>query len=120
MSSKEQGFVHMGHAFEGVDPDNLRSLEELFAAVELEQEQRNSSSTPKPEVLLTQNIRSTPNRHLLTLPEGSKIPVAYGCTDCYWRYDPNGVSELYEAATLLSAQVFFRMHDCHKFRMPKS
>jgi hypothetical protein len=120
MSPKEQGFLDTGHAFKTVGPGNLGSLEELFAAVELEQEQAKSSRTPKPEILVRQNIRSTPNRHLLTLPEGSKIPVAYGCTDCYWRYDPNGVSELYEAATLLSAQVFFRMHDCHKFRMPKS
>jgi len=59
-----------------------------------------------------------PNRHLITLPEGSKIPLAYGCTECHWRYDPKGVSEVYEAATLLSAQVLFGMHECHKFKAP--
>jgi len=56
-----------------------------------------------------------PNRRLVTLPEGSKIPVAYGCTECFWRYDPKGVSEVYEAATLLSAQVLFGLHDCGNF-----
>ena len=59
-----------------------------------------------------------PNRRLVTLPQGSKIPVAYGCNECYWRYDPKGVSEVYEAATLLSAQVLFGMHDCYKFAAP--
>jgi hypothetical protein len=63
--------------------------------------------------------RPAANRRLVTLPEGSKIPLAYGCTDCHWRYDPKGVSELYEAATLLSAQVQFGMHECHKFTSPE-
>jgi hypothetical protein len=35
---------------------------------------------------MTQDSRPT-NRRLMTLPQGSKIPVAYGCTECYWRYD---------------------------------
>jgi hypothetical protein len=59
-----------------------------------------------------------PNRHLITLSEVSKIPLAYGCTECYWKYDPKGISEVYEAATLRSAQVLFGMHDCHKFKAP--
>jgi hypothetical protein len=59
------------------------------------------------------------NRRLVTLPGGSKMALAYGCSHCYWRYDPKGVSEVYEAATVLSAQVLFGMHDCHEFRAPK-
>jgi len=62
--------------------------------------------------------RPAPSRRLVTLPEGSKIPVTYSCTECHWRYDPKGVSEVYEAATRMSAQVLFGMHDCHKFKTP--
>jgi hypothetical protein len=65
---------------------------------------------------MRENNPPAPNRRLVTLPEGSKIPVAYGCTDCHWRYDPKGVSEVYEAATLLSAEVLFGMHNCHDFK----
>lgn len=67
---------------------------------------------------MIQASRLAPSRRLVTLPEGARAPVAYGCTACYWRYDPKGVSEVYEAATLLSAQVLFGIHDCHKFRAP--
>jgi hypothetical protein len=65
---------------------------------------------------MEQPNRPVPNRRLITLPEGARIPVAYGCTECHCRFDPKGVSEVYEAATLLSAQVLFGMHDCHKFK----
>jgi len=59
------------------------------------------------------------NRRLVTLPEGSRN-LAYGCSVCYWRFEPKVVSELYEAATLLSAQVLFGTHDCHKFKAPNA
>jgi hypothetical protein len=118
MSSKEQPLYPTEHTSRRADPDKLKSLEELFAAVELEQEQRKSSRTPKPEAFVAQNSQPTVNRRLRTLPEGSKVALAYGCSVCYWRFEPKVVSELYEAATLLSAQVLFGTHDCHKFKAP--
>jgi hypothetical protein len=66
---------------------------------------------------MTQDSQPT-NRRLVTLPQGAKIAMAYGCSHCHWRYDPKGVSELYEAATLLNAQVLFGMHDCQEFKAP--
>jgi hypothetical protein len=67
---------------------------------------------------MIQASRPAQSRRLVTLPVGAKVPIGYGCTGCYWRYDPKGASEVYEAATLLSAQVLFGIHDCHKFRAP--
>ena len=66
---------------------------------------------------MEQNSYPARMRRLVTLPQGSKIPVAYGCTECYWRYDPKGVSDVYEAATLLRAQVLFGIHDCQTFKV---
>lgn len=67
---------------------------------------------------MTQDSQPTVNRRLRTLSEGSNVALAYGCSVCYWRFEPKVVSELYEAATLLSAQVLFGTHDCHKFKAP--
>jgi len=60
------------------------------------------------------------NRRLVTVPEGSTSALAYGCSVCYWRFKPKAVSELYEAATVLSAQVLFGTHDCHRFKAPNA
>jgi hypothetical protein len=67
---------------------------------------------------MTQDSQPAPHRHLVTLPKGSKVALAYGCSHCHWRYDPRGVSEVYANATLLAAQFFFGIHDCHKFKPP--
>jgi hypothetical protein len=69
---------------------------------------------------MERNSEPVVNRRLVTLPEGSKSALAYGCSVCYWRFEPNGVSELYEAATLLSAQALFGTHDCHRFKAPNA
>jgi hypothetical protein len=69
---------------------------------------------------MAQNSRPAVNRRLVTLPEGSRSALAYGCSVCYWRYNPKEVSELYEAATLASARFLFGIHDCHKFDLPSS
>jgi G:T-mismatch repair DNA endonuclease (very short patch repair protein) len=68
---------------------------------------------------MQQNDEPAVNRRLVALHESSTSALAYGCSVCYWRFEPKVVSELYEAATVLSAQVLFGTHDCHRFKAPK-
>ena len=57
-------------------------------------------------------------RHLITFPSEGQVVLGYGCSECYWRYFPKDIKEVYEGATFWSAQVLFEKHDCSKFKYP--
>jgi hypothetical protein len=56
-------------------------------------------------------------RHLITFPEEGSIALGYGCSECYWRYVPKAIDEVYEGATFWTAQVLFERHDCQQFKI---